>query len=104
MNISPAPVSNISDMQFALRLYGQRIGYSTYATDWLPSLFRQHPKIPANKALPYTEPLYESNYGLPSESARGKLRALIIVCYYFNDAKILVSVSRTLDKRESSSI
>ncbi|KAI1117732.1 hypothetical protein F5Y14DRAFT_321524 [Nemania sp. NC0429] len=63
---------------FALRRYGQKHGYSTYSTDWLPSLFRQPITAPTNYDLPYTEPLYESNFGLSSESARGKLRALVI--------------------------
>ncbi|GAW19291.1 hypothetical protein ANO14919_087770 [Xylariales sp. No.14919] len=63
---------------FALRRYGRDLGYHIRSTDWLPSLFRQPAKIPANPNLPYTDPTYESGYGSTSEITGERLRALII--------------------------
>ncbi|RWA06394.1 hypothetical protein EKO27_g8703 [Xylaria grammica] len=64
---------------FALRRYGRDLGYHIRSTDWLPSLFRQPAKIPANPNLPYTDPTYESGYGSTSEITGERLRALIIM-------------------------
>ncbi|KAJ2980786.1 hypothetical protein NUW58_g6857 [Xylaria curta] len=73
---------------FALRHYGRQMGYSTSATDWLPSLFQRAIKIPANPELPYTDPFYESNFALDSESVGGKPRTLIIFpCLVLRSAK-----------------
>ncbi|KAI0903939.1 hypothetical protein F4823DRAFT_568218 [Ustulina deusta] len=50
-------------VNFALRQFGRDLGYPTCASDWLPSIFRQPVKVPANSNLPYTDPIYESNFG-----------------------------------------
>ncbi|KAI0817195.1 hypothetical protein GGR55DRAFT_619374 [Xylaria sp. FL0064] len=65
----------------ALRRYGRHLGYPTYADNWLPSFFRQPVKVPSNPDVPYTDPMYESNFGLNPEldpKLRGELRCFIV--------------------------
>ncbi|KAI1353015.1 hypothetical protein F5Y01DRAFT_73454 [Xylaria sp. FL0043] len=65
----------------ALRQYGRHLGYPTYANNWLPSFFRQPVKVPSNPDIPYTDPMYESNFELNPEldpELRGELRCLVV--------------------------
>ncbi|KAI1277449.1 hypothetical protein F5Y07DRAFT_362992 [Xylaria sp. FL0933] len=64
-----------------LRRYGRHLGYPTYADNWLPSLFRQDVKVPSNPDIPYTDHMYESNFGFNPEldpHLRGELRCFIV--------------------------
>ncbi|KAJ8128771.1 hypothetical protein O1611_g4864 [Lasiodiplodia mahajangana] len=63
---------------FALRKYGRMIGYPTFESDWLPSLFQQPVKVPVNLELPYTDPVYESNFGLATELTKEDPRSFMI--------------------------
>ncbi|KAI0430614.1 hypothetical protein F5Y09DRAFT_226174 [Xylaria sp. FL1042] len=81
----------------ALRQYGRQLGYPIYATDWLPSFFRQPVKVPANLDHPYTDPLYESNFSLDPESRRNAQSFTIFPCLMLRDRGIHKKVRRRIE-------
>ncbi|KAI0972766.1 hypothetical protein F4678DRAFT_429309 [Xylaria arbuscula] len=71
------PWANGILFSFALMHYGRQMGFQTRKTDWLPSLLRERVKVASNLALPYTDPLYESNFNLP-RGVTGQARSFIV--------------------------
>ncbi|KAI1304476.1 hypothetical protein F5Y03DRAFT_357436 [Xylaria venustula] len=83
---------------FALRRYGQQMGYQTSKTDWLPALFRQRVKVASNLALPYTDPLYGSNFGLFPVSLTPARSFIIFPCLVLRSRGVQKKVRHRIDE------
>ncbi|KAI0107517.1 hypothetical protein GGR51DRAFT_570887 [Nemania sp. FL0031] len=66
-------------VNYVLRRYEKYLGFSIiYHVDWLPSLFKQPLKVPANPDVAYIDPVYESSFKFEFESLKKTPRTFII--------------------------